>query len=70
MSDYPFKKGDLVSIKTSFYRKTNIFKQGIIVEVQEGGWFEILVEDKVERHHRNYLVTPPITRVQLTGGVK
>ena len=70
MSDFPFKKGDLVSIRTSFYRNTNTFKQGIIVAVKEDGWFDILIDDKVERHHRNYLVTPPITKVQLTGGVK
>ena len=70
MSDFPFKKGDLVSIRSSFYRNTNTFKQGIIIAVKEDGWFDVLIEEKVEQVHRNYIVTPRITRVQLTGGLK
>ena len=70
MSDFPFRKGDLVSIRSSFYHNTNTFKQGIIVSVKEDGWFDILINDKVEQVHRNYIVTPRITRVQMTGGVK
>ena len=68
MSDFPFKKGDLVSIRSSFYVMTNTFKQGIIVSVKEDGWFDVLIDDKVEQVHRNYLVTPSVTAVKVTGG--
>jgi len=70
MSDFPFKEGDLVSIKCSFYVLSNTFKQGIIVTVKEDGWFDVLIDDKIEQVHRNYIVTPRITKVQLTGGLK
>ena len=68
MSDFPFKKGDLVSIKTSFYDQLYIAQEGIIIEDRGNGWFEILIGGVIEQVHRNYLVTPPVKSVKLTGG--
>lgn len=68
MSDFPFKKGDLVTIKTSFYNQLYSAQEGIIIEDRDNGWFEILIGGVIEQVHRNYLVTPPVKPVKLTRG--
>jgi len=70
MSDFPFKKGDLISIKTSFYNNRSKHKEGIIVEDKGDGWFDVLIEGAVEQVHRNYIVTPRVQAVKTTGGIK
>jgi len=70
MSDFPFKKGDLVSIKTSFYNNRTKPKEGVIVEDKGDGWFDVLIGGVVEQVHRNYIVTPKIQAVKMTGGLK
>jgi len=70
MSDFPFKKGDLIEIKSSITYKRYPNKQGVIVEDKGDGWFDVLVGDVVERVHRNYIVTPRIQNVKMTGGLK
>ena len=67
MSDFPFKKGDLITVKSSFQ---HIGRDGVIVKVLEDGWFDILIDGKVELIHKNYLVTPKIKAVKMTGGIK
>jgi len=68
VSDYPFKVGDLVHIKSSHVVDR---KPGVIIAInQDTGFFEILVEDVVEKVHRNYVVVPKVRRVQMTGGLK
>ena len=70
MSDFPFRKGDLIEIKSSITYKRYPNNQGIIVEDKGDGWFDVLIEDVVERDHRNYIVTPRIQSVKMTGGLK
>ena len=71
MSDYPFRKGDLVEVKTSTWTAgRNHTLQGVIVKVKEGGFFDVLVEGEMRLVHRNYLVTPRIQSVKMTGGIK
>lgn len=70
MSDYPFKKGDLVDVKTSQYHHRSHTVQGVIVGVGDHGFFEVLIEGEVKPVHRNYIVTPKIKAVRMTGGVK
>lgn len=67
MSDFPFKEGDLVTVKSSFQ---HIGRAGVIVKVKEDGWFDVLISGKIELIHKNYIVTPRIKRVKMTGGIK
>ena len=70
MSDYPFKKGDLVEIKSSITYLRYPNQQGVIVTVKDGGFFDVLVEGEMKLVHRNYLVTPKVKQVNLKGGLK
>ena len=70
MSDYPFKKGDLVDVKTSQFQYKSGTVQGVIVAVGDHGFFEVLINGEVKPIHRNYIVTPRITAVKFTGGRK
>ena len=70
MSDYPFKKGDLVDVKTSQYHHRSHTIQGVIVGIGDGGFFEVLIDGEVKPIHRNYIVTPKIKAVKMTGGIK
>ncbi len=67
MSDFPFKEGDLITVKSSFQ---HIGRDGVIVKVKEDGWFDVLISGKIELIHKNYIVTPRIKRVKMTGGLK
>ena len=67
MSDFPFKEGDLITVKSSFQ---HIGRDGVIVKVKEDGWFDILISGKIELIHKNYIVTPRIKSVKMTGGLK
>lgn len=67
MSDFPFKEGDLITVKTSFQ---NIGIDGVIIKVMEDGWFDVLISGKIELIHKNYIVTPKIKSVKMTGGIK
>ena len=71
MSDYPYKVGDLVHIKSSLTYPHQNQKPGVIVTIdKDTGFFEILVEDIVKKVHRNYVVVPKVRRVQMKGGLK
>ena len=71
MSDYPYRVGDLVHIKSSIYYAESIQKHGVIVAInQDTGFFEILVEDVVQKVHKNYVVVPKVRRIKMTGGLK
>ena len=67
MSDFPFKEGDLITIKSAF---ENIGIDGVIVKVMEDGWFDVLIDGRIELIHKNYIVTPRIKAVKMTGGLK
>ena len=68
MSDYPFKVGDLVHVKASHVIDR---KPAVIISINEDtGFFEVLIEDVVQKVHRNYVVVPKVRRVQMTGGLK
>ena len=71
MSDYPYKVGDLVEIKTSQYNAPNHVIKGVITGMKvKDIFFEVLVEGQLRIVHRNYLVTPKIKAVKMTGGIK
>ena len=70
MSDYPFKKGDLVDVKTSQFQYKGGTVQGVIVAVGDHGFFEVLIDGEVKPIHRNYIVTPRVKSVQMRGGLK
>ena len=70
MPDFPFKEGDLVSIKSSFYASQNHPRDGVIVQDKGNGWYDVLISGEIEQIHRNYIVTPRITSVKMTGGLK
>ena len=71
MSDYPYKVGDLVKVKSSITADVSFQKPGVIVSINEDtGFFEILVEDVVRKVHRNYIVVPKVRRIKMTGGLK
>ena len=70
MSDFPFKKGDLVDVKTSQFRYKSGTVQGVIVAVGDHGFFDVLIDGEVKPIHRNYIVTPRIKAVKMTGGLK
>jgi len=70
MSDFPFKEGDLITIKSSFYKKRNQPREGVIVQDKGDGWYEVLISGEMELIHRNYIVTPRVKAVNLTGGIK
>ena len=70
MSDYPFKKGDLVDVKTSQWRYKGGTIKGVIVAIGDHGFFEVLINGEVRPIHRNYIVTPRIKAVKITGGIK
>ena len=67
MSDFPFKEGDLITVKSSFQ---NISRDGVILKVMEDGWFDVLIDGKVELIHKYYIATPKIKAVRMTGGIK
>ena len=71
MSDYPYKIGDLVHVKSSLTRHTPDQKPGVIIAInQDTGFFEILIENVVKKVHRNYVFVPKVRRVKMTGGLK
>ena len=70
MSDYPFKKGDLVDVKTSQFQYKGSTVQVVIVAVGDHGFFEVLINGEVKPIHRNYIVTPRVKAVKMTGGIK
>lgn len=70
MSDFPFKEGDLVSIKSSYYKKESQPLEGVIVKDKGHGWFDVLIAGEIEQIHRNFIVTPRIKAVKMTGGLK
>jgi hypothetical protein len=70
MSDFPFREGDLVTIKSSFYRNRNQPREGVIVQDKGHGWYDVLISGEIEQVHRNYIVTPRIKSVKMTGGLK
>ena len=71
MSDFPFKKGDLVDVKTSQFQYKDSTVQGVIVDVGAHiGYFYVLIDGEVKHVHRNYIVTPRIKSVKMTGGLK
>lgn len=70
MSDFPFKEGDLISIKTSLYKSRNQPLEGVIVQDKGNGWYDVLISGEVELVHRNYIVTPKVKSVKMTGGLK
>jgi len=67
MSDFPFKEGDLITVKSSFQ---NIGIDGVIIKVMEDGWFDVLIDGKIQLIHKNYIATPKIKAVKMTGGIK
>ena len=67
MSDFPFKEGDLITVKSSFQ---HIGRDGVIVKIKEDGWFDVLISGKIELIHKNYIVTHRIKAVKMTGGLK
>ena len=68
MSDFPFKVGDLIEIKSSFHKST---QEGVIIDVlKNDGFYHVLVNGHVQLVHRNYIVTPRIKAVRITGGIK
>jgi hypothetical protein len=72
VSDYPFKVGDLVYIKSSFTeRLVGTGKPGVIISINEAsGFFEILIKDEVRKVHKNYIIVPRVSKVHVTGGRK
>ena len=67
MSDFPFREGDLVTVKSAFQ---NIGQDGVIIKVLEDGWFDILISGKIQLIHKNYIATPKVKSVKMTGGIK
>ena len=70
MNDYPFKKGDLVEIQTSITSRNKPTVQGVIVEVRNDGFLDILIDGEVRLVHYNYLIVPKISAVKFSGGLK
>ena len=71
MSDFPFKKGDLIEIKSQSFADTGrLTMPAVVISVQQNGYIEVLVEDVIKLVHRNFVVTPRIKAVKLTGGLK
>ena len=70
MSDFPFKEGDLISIKSSFYNNRHKPKEVVIIEDKGDGWYDVLISGEIEQIHRNYIITPRIKSVKMTGGRK
>ena len=70
MSDFPFKTGDLIEVKSSFAKTGRLTVPGVVVSVRDDGFLEVLVDDKIKLVHRNFIVTPRIKAVRITGGIK
>tara|TARA_A200000159_G_C7115207_1_gene252407 strand:+ start:247 stop:459 length:213 start_codon:yes stop_codon:yes gene_type:complete len=70
MSDFPFKEGDLITIKSSLYKNQNHPREGVIVADKGHGWYDVLIAGELEQIHSNYIVTPKVKHIQFTGGVK
>ena len=72
MSDFPFKKGDLVTIRPNAWAGVDAMsiQEGIIVEERKQGFFDILVNGSIKTVHRSKLMTPRIKSVKLSGGIK
>ena len=71
MSDFPFKKGDLIEVKSSSFATTGrLTFPAVVLSVRDDGFLEVLVEEEVKLVHRNYIVTPRVKAVKMTGGLK
>ena len=70
MSDFPFKEGDLIEVKSSFAKTGKLTVPAVVVSVRDDGFLDVLIDDQVRMVHRNYIVTPRITAVKITGGIK
>lgn len=71
MSDFPFKVGDLVDVKTSSWTKAPLKGSGVIVQMSEDAhWVHVLIGETVQKIHRTLLVTPRIKSVKINGGRK
>ena len=70
MSDFPFRKGDLVDVYTSWWHGKGGTVQAMIVSVGDNGFVEVLIDGNIKIIHRNYIVTPKIKSVRMTGNLK
>ena len=70
MSDFPFKEGDLIEVKSSIAKTGKLTVPGVVVSVRDDGFLDVLIDDQVRLIHRNYIVTPRIKAVKMTGGIK
>ena len=70
MSDFPFRKGDLVEVYTSWWHGKEGRVQAVIVSVGDNGFYEVLIDGNIKKIHSNYIVTPRIKSVRMTGGIK
>ena len=72
MSDFPFKKGDLVTIRPNAWAGSDSLcvQEGIIVEERQQGFFDILVNGHIRTVHRSKVITPKVKYVKMTGGFK
>lgn len=69
MSDFPYKVGDLITVKSSMIRHAPFnVQEGVILDDRGDGFFDVLIDGEVKIVHRNYIVTPKVTAVKLTGG--
>ena len=70
MSDFPFKEGDLIEVKSSITKTGKLTVPAVVVSVRDDGFLDVLIDDQVRLVHRNYIVTPRIKAVKMTGGIK
>ena len=70
MSDFPFQEGDLIEVKSSITKTGKLTVPGVVVSVRDDGFLDVLIDNQVRLVHRNYIVTPRIKAVKMTGGIK
>ena len=55
---------------SSFATTGRLTLPAVVLSVRDDGFLEVLVEEEVKLVHRNYIVTPRIKSVKMTGGLK
>lgn len=72
MSDYPWRVGDLVRVRTTLNSGDGGggVLEGIIIAGPELGFWDILIDGEIRHIHRRYFITPKIKKVNFSGGRK
>tara|TARA_B100001250_G_C19764120_1_gene773891 strand:+ start:1418 stop:1648 length:231 start_codon:yes stop_codon:yes gene_type:complete len=76
MSDYPWRVGDLVRVRTlsgdpiAVNDLRQVILEGLLVSGPELGFWDVLIDGEIRHIHNRYFIAPQIKKVNFSGGRK